>query len=317
LSQPPTAMELPSPRKRRQIPGVTATKCLRLLAPVAMLLAVLRAPLSAQHVLLLEDAGKFSVVRAASDTTPCVEREGKVVPVNAYKFALKSVPEFLPAFVTVRNVTVKTTYYTTRGGAGQFNNDFHFDAEFETGYHLRDVFVVLALDTDQRGKSLFLWEVGELKPDKERAVHIIVPMTSAIGDGRYTFHLFSGGVEVLQSLVPFGERNAALNRMVAARIKDVQEASPKLFMGLGPDYPPELKKQNIKGRAVISVRIGANGDVFDPVIKSATDPAFGEAALAAVKLWRFLPRVKNGYPVETVADVPIVFTPPGSEPEKT
>ena len=142
-------------------------------------------------------------------------------------------------------------------------------------------------------------------------------MTSAIGSSRYTFHVFSGGAEVLQSQIPFGERYAALNKMVAARIKGVQEAAPKLFMGLGPEYPAALMKQNIKGRAVISVRVGPNGDVFDPVIKSATDPAFGDAALAAVKLWRFLPRVRNGYPVEAMVDVPVVFAPPGPSPDKT
>ena len=71
---------------------------------------------------------------------------------NAYRFALKDVPEYLPAFVAVRNVTVKITYLTTRSGADQINNDFHFDAEFETGYHLKDVFVVLALDTEDRGR---------------------------------------------------------------------------------------------------------------------------------------------------------------------
>ena len=76
------------------------------------------------------------------------------------------------------------------------------------------------MDTEDRGMALFLWEVGELTPNKGRDVHIIVPMTSAIGSSRYTFHLFSGGAEVLQSLVSFGERNTALNRMVAARIKD-------------------------------------------------------------------------------------------------
>ena len=65
------------------------------------------------------------------------------------------------------------------------------------------------------------------------------------------------------------------------------------------------------------MRIGSNGDLLDPVIKSASQPAFGEAALRAVKLWRFLPRVKNGYPVETVADVPIVFTLPGPESDKS
>ena len=311
------AMVLPRPVKRRQISGVTASEFLRHLPPALLLYPVLASPLAAQHVLLVEEGGKFALVRAANGTNPCVEKEGKVVSTNGYKFALKGVPGYLPVFVTVRNVNVRTTYLTTTHQGGQFNNDFHFDAEFETGYHLKDVFVVLALDTEQRGRSLFLWEVGELVPNEGRYVHIIVPMDSPIGSGRYTFHLFSGGAEVLQSLVSFGDREVALNRMVAAQIKDVREAGPKLYMGLGPEYPPAMKKRNIKGQAVISVRIGANGDVFDPVVKSATDPAFGEAALAAVKLWRFLPKVKNGYPVETKADVPVVFAPPGPAADKT
>jgi TonB family protein len=293
------------------------TSLRRLPSPGLLLALILPSSLAAQHVLLVDDGGKFALVRAATGTSPCVEKEGKVVPTNGYKFALKEVPEFLPVFVTVRNVNVRTTYLTSTHQGGQFNNDFHFDAEFETGYHLKDVFVVLAMDTEQGGRALFLWEVGELVPKKGRNVHIIVPMDSAIGSSRYTFHLFSGGAEVLQSLVSFGDREVALNRMVAARIKDVQEAGPKLFMGLGPEYPPALRKQNTKGQAVITVRIGANGAVFDPVVKSATDPAFGEAALAAVKLWRFLPMVKNGYPVETKADVPVVFTPPGPQADTT
>jgi TonB family protein len=54
--------------------------------------------------------------------------------------------------------------------------------------------------------------------------------------------------------------------------------------------------------------------VIDPVVKSASDPAFGEAALGAVKLWRFLPRVKDDYPPETRADVPVVFSQPNPSP---
>jgi TonB family protein len=296
---------------------VNAPVLSRLLAPALMLLPLLTARLGAQHVLLVQDSDKFHVVRAADGSRPRVKKDGKIVTLSAYRYALKDVPEYIPAFVTVRNVSVKVSYVTLHGGSDQINNDFHFDAEFETGYHLNDVFVVLALDTEEGGRRLFLWEVGELKPNKEQAVHIIAPMDAAVGSGRYTFYLFSGGAEILQSLISFGDREAGLNRMVAARIKDVQDAPPKLFMGLGPDYPPSLRKQNAKGRAVISVRIGANGAVFDPVVKSATQPAFGEAALAAVKLWRFLPRVKNGYPVETVADVPIVFDAPEPAPGKT
>jgi outer membrane biosynthesis protein TonB len=40
----------------------------------------------------------------------------------------------------------------------------------------------------------------------------------------------------------------------------------------------------------------------------------GESALAAIRQWRFLPRIKNGHAIETVAVIPIEFTPT-SEPE--
>ncbi|HEY4988778.1 MAG TPA: energy transducer TonB, partial [Opitutaceae bacterium] len=85
---------------------------------------------------------------------------------------------------------------------------------------------------------------------------------------------------------------------------------PKFFLGTAPLYPAALKKSGLKGQAVISVRIDSKGSVDDPVIKSASDPAFGAAALAAIREWRYLPRVKDGNPVETKADVPFVFSPP-------
>ena len=46
------------------------------------------------------------------------------------------------------------------------------------------------------------------------------------------------------------------------------------------------------------------------LLRSASDPAFGEAALAAIRMWRFLPSVRNGTPVATNAVIPFVFDPP-------
>lgn len=265
---------------------------------------------AAQHVLVAEDGGQVFLVCGANGTVPRVQKEGKIVPITPHGFALREVPEFALYYVAVRNVNVATTYTSTRAGDGQFNNDFHFNAEFESDRRLTDVFVVIALDSERAGKTLFLWEVGTLEAHKAKGVSIIVPMSSPIGSGRYTVHLFSGGAEVMQPLLPIGEAETAMNRMVATRIKDVHNAAPKFFFGPSPAYPPELKKANLKGQAVVSVRIGTNGDTFDPFLKSATDPAFGEAALRAVRLWRFLPMVKDDYPAEVRVDVPIVFAQP-------
>ena len=71
-----------------------------------------------------------------------------------------------------------------------------------------------------------------------------------------------------------------------------------------------LRKAGVKGKAVVTVRITPQGTVRDPVVESASDPAFGEAALAAVRQWRFIPRVEDGRAVEARVNMPFVFAPP-------
>ncbi len=279
---------------------------LRTIALLLLTLQLTVQSVSAQHVLVAGDGGQMYLVCSANGDVPRVQKEGKIVPIIPHGFALREVPEFAPVFVKVSNVNVRTTY----SNGGQLNNDFYFNADFESDSRLEDVFVVLALDSERAGKTLFLWGIGTLEPKKTKGVSIIVPMSSPIGSGHYRAHVFSGGAEVLQSLIPFMESETALDRMVASRIKDVHNAAPRFFFGSAPEYPPELKKANLKGRATVSVRIGANGAVYDPIVKSATDPAFGEEALRAVRAWRFLPKVKDDNPTETKVDVPIVFAQP-------
>jgi TonB family protein len=285
---------------------VIAASSLRLVGVLMLSLQLMAQSAAAQHVLIAGDGGQMYLVCSANGTVPRVQKDGKIVSIIPHGYALREVDEFAPVFVKVSNVNVGTS----SDNSGQLNNDFHFNADFESDSRLTDVFVVLALDSERAGKTLFLWGIGTLEPKKAKGVSIIVPMDSPIGSGHYSLHVFSGGAEVMQSMVPFMESEAALNRMVASRIKGVHNAAPKFFFGAAPDYPPELKKANLKGQAIISVRIGANGDVYDPFVKSATDPAFGDEALRAVRIWRFLPKVKDDYPVETKVEIPIVFSRP-------
>ncbi len=284
---------------------------LRGCAAAFLLFACLTATVGAQHVLMAEDGGKMSMVCAADGLRPCVQRNGKVVEINTKGYVLQDVPEYLPVFVTVRDIASRTTSEQINN-AGQANNNFYFNATVESSYPLSDVFLVLDLQTESNGRIIFLSEVGTLEPNRSRPISVYVPMAEPLGSGQYQLHLFSGGAEVFQSTIPFWSREQTLNKMVARRIKDVHAAPPKLFVGTPPEYPAALRKSGAKGMAVISVRIGANGDVFDPVVKSATDPAFGEAALTAIRDWRFLPKVKDDLPVETKADVPFIFSPPGA-----
>jgi TonB family protein len=282
-----------------------------LLCTVSLSALLVGRSLQAQTVLLAEDHGAMSLVVAASEHNPCVEKNGKIVQIASKGFTLNEVPEYLPVFVSLKDIATRTSAMTD--GGNEMNNDFHFNAALQTSYPLDNVFLVLELNTDSNRKVIFLTEIGSLTPNVSRPVSVFLPLKAALGNFTYQVHLYSGGAEVFQTQIPFWGRESALNKMVAKRMDGVQTAAPKFFIGPAPEYPPSLKKANLKGRAVVSIRISPNGSVLDPVVKSATDPAFGQAALVALQDWRFLPKMKDGYAVETKADVPFVFSPPNPE----
>jgi TonB family protein len=281
----------------------------RITLAALLLIPILSVRLAGQTVVMALDGDKASWVRAARGNDPCVEVDGKIKPILAGGYALKDVSEFLPVFVSVKDIKVGTKWINTSTGQ-EINQTFEFYATFESLYALKDVFLVLDLTTESGVKHIFLSQVPDFEAHKERSVSEEVPISERMGKGKYKLHLYSEGAELLQSEIPFGVREAALDRMVAKRIKDVHSQAPRLFVAAAPEYPPALEAANLKGQVMVAFRIGPNGAVYNPVVKSATDPAFGEAALAAVRVWRFLPAVKDDAAVGMDVVVPVVFDSP-------
>jgi len=122
---------------------------------------------------------------------------------------------------------------------------------------------------------------------------IIAPITLDLGEGRCTLHIFSQGYEVLHSEMPFGFRESALDRMVAARIHGVRNQGVKPFVGPSPECTPAQQKAG--GNALVDFRIAPRKRP-GPKIVSATDPALGTSALAAIRQWRFLPASGTAQP---------------------
>lgn len=274
---------------------------------------VVAGSLRAQNMLLVEYEGRAAIVRGAAGARPVIEQDGRQQVIRANRFALKPVEEYVPVFVAVREPNV-TSYTTTTEDAGaEFNNELRYRAWFESPFGLENVFVVLDLRGEKAGHLLFLYEVGRLEPRTPKQVSILVPMTFSLGQGRYDTHVFVDGNEVLNSSIPSEVREAALDRMVAKRVARLANADLQLFVGPAPEYPERLRRSQVKGRAIVAVRVTARGQPVDVVAKEATDPAFGEAAVTAVRQWRFLPPVRNGKPVETAAEIPFAFAPPAAE----
>lgn len=85
------------------------------------------------------------------------------------------------------------------------------------------------------------------------------------------------------------------------------KTNPQVFEGSPPAYPEDLKKQGIMGEAKILTQIDAQGAVTEASVKSTTHEAFGTAALAAVKAWRFKPATEDGRPVASIVTIPLQF----------
>jgi peptidyl-prolyl cis-trans isomerase A (cyclophilin A) len=74
-----------------------------------------------------------------------------------------------------------------------------------------------------------------------------------------------------------------------------------------PVYPIDAKKAGVSGTVVMSAIIGTDGLVKDLQIVSGPD-LLQQAALDAVREWRYRPYLLNGQPVEVRTQINVIFT---------
>ena len=75
---------------------------------------------------------------------------------------------------------------------------------------------------------------------------------------------------------------------------------------VAPTYPKEARKKQIQGIVLLITIISAKGDVvsMEPL---QGDPILTEAAMKAVKQWKYNPYLLNGQPVEVQTTIKIIF----------
>ena len=90
-----------------------------------------------------------------------------------------------------------------------------------------------------------------------------------------------------------------------APVMDI-DSPPRPIRITRPQYPQEAFVQRIEGTVVVEILIDSQGRVVRArVLKSV--PLLDAAALATAYQWVFLPAVKNGRPVPTIAHAPVAF----------
>ncbi len=72
-----------------------------------------------------------------------------------------------------------------------------------------------------------------------------------------------------------------------------------------PNYPPSLK--GVNGMVAVVVIIDEKGSVVDATVTKASDPAFEEPSIDAIKRWKFKPAEKDGQAVKAKVTIPVRF----------
>jgi protein TonB len=82
---------------------------------------------------------------------------------------------------------------------------------------------------------------------------------------------------------------------------------PRRVSSVAPVYPAIARQVRVQGTVVIQAVIGVDGEVRDTKILNSV-PLLDQAALDAVRQWRYQPTLLNGTPVAVIMTVSVRFT---------
>lgn len=83
---------------------------------------------------------------------------------------------------------------------------------------------------------------------------------------------------------------------------------PRVLQEVKPAYPPDAMYVGMEGTVLLECVVTAEGTVGDVRVRTPLYPSLDDAAIAALKQWRFKPGARDGKPVPVAVDVEMSFT---------
>jgi TonB family protein len=190
--------------------------------------------------------------------------------------------------------------------------------------------LLLRLHQDVAGAIPEYREALRVEPDNARARAGLGLALEGSGDLDGAISVFQEGVRLIpqysgmhnllgEALEKKGDQKAAQEQFgIAAGMPSSPEGpvrirvggrvqSAKLIYKTDPVYPPKARSGRVQGVVMLEALIGRGGAVQDVKLLSG-DPSLSDAAIAAVRMWRYQPTLLNGDPVEVVTQVNVNFS---------
>ncbi len=158
--------------------------------------------------------------------------------------------------------------------------------------------VVIEATTDEKGNVV----AAKVLPAKNPQPLLEEAALAAVKQWKYEPFLIDGKAKGMIFTVTM---NFALNKeKKAALILGDSKRRPKILKKVNPVYPEEAVRQKIEGKVLIGATCDEKGDVVAAKVLPAENPQplLEEAALAAVRQWKYEPFLVKGKPM------PVHFT---------
>ncbi len=83
--------------------------------------------------------------------------------------------------------------------------------------------------------------------------------------------------------------------------------APKCIKRVNPKYPDVARRAHIQGFVILEAVITKDGDVRDVKVVKSLISYCDEAAIEAVKQWKFEPGTQNDTPIDVIMNLTVVF----------
>jgi TonB family protein len=89
-------------------------------------------------------------------------------------------------------------------------------------------------------------------------------------------------------------------------LKQHELTAARLINRVNPEYPKKARKQHVEGTVRLHAVIAKDGSIKNLEVISG-DPLLVDAALKAVRQWRYSPTLLDGQPKEVSTTIDVVF----------
>jgi TonB family protein len=251
--------------------------------------------------------GRILPIVEVRGEVPYVEFKGKLVPADPATIQqylseiMLSDATNAPGWIRASKPKVEhsgTRFVNTPGGP--FNKEFLFSVELESPVALDQCWIALSIASERGGSGNLLQEIGSLQPYTPRTITIRRQLAVELGEGKYSWHVFSHDREILHTQMKRAYVDDEL-RSNAARVRSrgrEAEAEPYLTFPPAGEFKPGT-------RVTLTLKVNEDGEVRKATVIDGTGAAAEEKLLGVARQWWFLPKMVHGQAVPAIVTVAI------------